>query len=294
MKKLREKSNLIFFILIITPTLLFFFINCENKDDVNNPNLQNNYVTLEHNEFMKLSNDKIADSLAVILDVSPVTYNQVVSIGMLFHDNLKWAVKEGYEYIANNGAKITIWVDDNNNPYYVTYLLKRGGTSSSWTCEQELVISDFISNIEKSGGNLTGSENIVINKMNIYGHYHELYLTQSYNDTCVNFPYFFSEVEGDTNKVNLLLINRWYNNLNDIKNTVSDEILREKAREYFEASEKVISIRDELTINGYYIIKNKLCRKVGSALIDEWGSTLDLYVDIQNGEIVEETELHVG
>ena len=96
---------------------MLFSIACEETLD--------NYVSLEFGDFMDLPNDEIADSIAVILNVAPVVYNQIVSIGMLFHDDLKWTVKEGYEYIANDTAKITVWVDEEDSPYYVTYELER-------------------------------------------------------------------------------------------------------------------------------------------------------------------------
>lgn len=288
------KNNIIknqFFILIIIASIIF--IGCDNYEDS-----IDKYITLEYTEFMHLSYDEIADSVRSVFKLDSIEFNQKVSIGFLFHDNLKWVVKEGYEYIANNGAKITIWVDDTNNPYYVTYQLQRGGTSTDWSFEEDSACLVFKSNVEKTGGSLTDSDCIVLNqwgtKLHPNRYFYELYLTQSYQDTCVNYPYFFSEVESDTNKVNLLLVNRWYKNLDDIKNTFSNEKIIEKAKEYFETSEKVISIMDELTIDGYYIIKDKLCRKVGSAIIDEWGSSLDLYVDIQNGEVIGETEVYVG
>ena len=122
--------------------------------------------------------------------------------------------------------------------------------------------------------------------------WYSLHLTQAYNDTTVSFPYFYSEVECDTNKVNLLLVNRWYTNLDDITDILSDQLLKEKAREYFENSEKVDSIPEELTVEGYHVIKDKLCRKIGSAIIDQYGSLLYLYIDVQNGEVIREEALY--
>jgi len=266
---------------LIIVFILLFSIACEESLD--------KYVTLEYSDFMKLSNDNIADSIATILDVQPVTYNQVVSVEKLFHDDLRWAVKEGHEYISNDSARVTVWVNEEDNPYYVTYELERGGTSEDWSYQEDSVISDFKSNIEKAGVDLSDTYDLTLNKVAGFGdHWYQLSLTQTYNDTVVAFPYFYSETESDTNKINLLLINRWYTNLDDITDILSDQALKEKAREYFEKSEKVVSIPDELTVKGYHIVKNKICRQVGSAVIDEWGSTLDLYIDVQNGEIVEE------
>lgn len=270
------------FLLIIF--LLLFSIACEEPLD--------NYVSLEFGDFMDLPNDEIADSIAVILNVAPAVYNQIVSIGMLFHDDLKWAVKEGYEYISNDSARITVWVDEEDNPYYVTYELERNGSSEDWSYPEGSAISNFISNIEKAGVDLSYTDDVILNKVAGFGdHWYQLSLAQTYNDTVVDFPYFYSETESDTNKINLLLISRWYTNLDDIANVVPEQLLKEEARDYFENSEIVISIPDTLKVKGYNIVKDKLCRQVGSAVIDEWGSTLDLYIDVQNGEIVEEASL---
>jgi len=84
-----------------------------------------------------------------------------------------------------------------------------------------------------------------------------------------------------------------YTNLDDITDILSDQTLKEKAREYFENSEKVDSILENLTVEGYYVIKDKLCVEIGSAIIDEYGSRLYLYIDVQNGEVVGEEALYV-
>lgn len=269
------------FLLIILFVLLFS-IACEEPLD--------NYVELEYSDFMKLSNNEIADSLATILDVAPVTYNQIVSVSELLHLNYIWAVKEGYEYIANDSAKIIVWVNEENDPYFVTYELRRNGISEDWSYDEDSVISRFTSNLEKAGVDLNDYYNLTIQNVAGLGDcWYRLRLTQTYNDTAVVFPYFYSETESDTNKINCLLISRWYSNLDDITDTLSHETLKGIAREYFENSEEVISIPDTLIVKEYSIVKDKLCRQVGSAVIDEWGSTIDLYVDIQNGETVEKT-----
>lgn len=278
-----NNRNLLSSVLIF---MLIFCMACEEPLD--------NYVHLEYSDFMKLSNDEIADSLSIILNVAPVTYKQVVSLGMFYFDNLKWSIKEGYEYIANDSAKITIWVDEENKPYYVTYFLKRKGSAADWTYEEDSAISNFKSIIEKSGSNLTGLEKCNLDKEYWGTHWYSLRLVQNYIDTCVDFPYFYSETESDTNKVNFLLINRWYTNLDDITDILSEQSLKEKAREYFENSEKVDSIPEELTVEGYHVIEDKLCRKIGSAIIDKYGSRLFLYIDVQNGEVIGEEALYVG
>jgi hypothetical protein len=249
---------------------------------------------------MKLPNDEIADSLAKILNVAPVTYSQVVSSGVLINYYIYWDVRKGYEYIANDSAKITVWVDEEDNPCYVAYELERWGTSKDWSYPEDSVISEFKSTIEKAGGNLVVSYDITLNKYAMrYNHWYELYLSQTYNGIVIGFPdfigypYFYSETESDTSKVNFLIISRWYTNLNDITDTLSDDELKYLASMYFKYDKGINSIPDELGVVGYYIIKDKLCRRVGSAVTDEYGSTLDLYIDVQNGEVLGEHALDV-
>lgn len=267
--------------------ILLSIISCERLFDGDD-----SYVALEYTDFMKLSNDKIADSLGTILDVDPVIYNRVVSTEVLLHESFEWAVEEGYEYISDDSGKIIVWVDEEDNPYFVTYELRRNGTSEDWSYEKESVISEFTSNIERAGADLNDSHNLTAQNVAGFGdHWYRLRLSQAYNDTALEFPYFYSETESDTNKTNCLLVSRWYLNLNDVTYTLSDQVLKETAREYFEASEQVVSVQEELTMKGYHIINDRLCKKVGSAIIDEYGSTLDLYIDIQNGEVAEESYL---
>jgi len=188
---------------VVVIFILIFGIACEKALD--------NYVHLEYTDFMKLSNDVIADSLATILNVAPVTYSQNVPVWELLHKTLVWVVKEGYKYIADDSAKIIVWVDEEDNPYFVTYELRRNGTSEDWSYEEDSIISEFTSNVEKAGVDLDCPHNLNLNKIAGFGdHWYELSLTQTYHDTAVKFPYFYSETESDTNKVNCLLVSRWY------------------------------------------------------------------------------------
>ena len=258
-----NRKGMFFFVAMLF--FLIFIVSCEEPLDKDN-----NYVSLEYTGFMKLSPDKIADSLAIILNVAPVTYNGGGSIGMFFHDHLKWAVKEGYGYIANDSAKITVWVDQEDNPCYVAYELERWGASENWSYSEDFVISEFKSIIEKAGGNLIDAYDLTLNKYaGRDDHWYELYLTQTYHDTAIGFPYFYSEMESDTSKVNFLIISRCYTNLDDITDTLSTHELKSLARVYFKYCKRVLSMPDDLTISGYYIIKDKLCRQVGSAVTDE-------------------------
>jgi len=37
----------------------------------------------------------------------------------------------------------------------------------------------------------------------------------------------------------------------------------------------------------------RLCKRIGGAPVDEWGTTLYLYLDVQNGEVVDMERLFV-
>ena len=91
-----------------------------------------------------------------------------------------------------------------------------------------------------------------------------------------------------------MMIYRWYSNLNDITVLLTDAELKASAISHYESLCRDIAIPDDPTIGGLYIIDDRLCRRVGAAIIDEWGSTLDLYIDIQTGEIVDTFEINVG
>ncbi len=275
---------------LVGVTVIFMLVSCMVSEEP-----LDNYVHLEYNDFMKLSNDEIADSLAIILNVAPVTYNKVVSIGMFFFDNLKWAIEEGHEYIAEDSAKIIVWVDEEESPCYVTYDFKRiwFWSGGNWTYDEDSVVLEFKSNLEKTGVDLNYPYDLRISKNENFGaHWYRLHINQIYIDSVVHFPVFYGESDSDINKVYRLLVSRWYTNLDDITDTLSEQALKDKAGEYFENSGEVISISDELAIMGYKIVKDKLCRKIGSAVIDEYGSELYLYIDVQNGEVIREEALY--
>jgi len=82
--------------------------------------------------------------------------------------------------------------------------------------------------------------------------------------------------------------------LSEIENVLSYDDLNVIAIDYYRANDEVISLPDSIRILGLYIINDMLCKKVGSAIIDEWGSTLDLFIDIQTGEIVDVDRIFIG
>ncbi len=277
------KKTLSLTLLLLVASLYF---SCSKKSSTgNNPPT---VTTLDYVAFMKYPYDTIADSLAGILNVTPLSFNQKVA-------GIRWT-KEGYEYTATNEAKVTVWVDTNDQPYFVSYLLRRGGTSDDWSYDQDKADSTIISILGQTGISLDGTEDFISKKYAAghHKHWYHIMLSQTFRDTALYYPYILAEVEGNTGKVNYLGIHRWYLNLSEIENVLSYDDLNVIAIDYYRANDEVISLPDSIRILGLYIINDMLCKKVGSAIIDEWGSTLDLFIDIQTGEIVDVDRIFIG
>jgi hypothetical protein len=256
------------------------------------------YVSLEYTDFMHLAHAKIADSIKVIMNLNTLSYNQKVSIGMLFNDELKqFNIKEGYEYLTDNGAKITIWVDSNNDPCLAAYILNRPGKGQDWSFSQDSVEQIFRSKLKLAGGDSINLDSLQTTKRKTYwdDHYYEIFYRQKYFEDFIEEPYFFTETDGDKNKINTIVIRRFYSNIDDVTCTLSDQELKLKAVECYKTYPDIISLPgvNNLQDFGYWIINDRLCKKIGSARIDVYGSTRDLYVDIQNGEVIWETEILV-
>lgn len=280
-------------LIISVIVISLLIIRCEKNDSYSN-----GYVTLEYTDFMRLPHPEIADSFCRVINQNVTEYHGEVSIGLLFHDNLKKYVEKGYEYITENNARLTIWVDANYGPYFVTYVLTRTGDASNWSLDKETLRNSMMLILQQLGITQINPNEVIVEKgqrsVNS-GYFYYFYYRQTYNGNPVNEPYIYSEIEGDSNAINLLSITRFYTNLNEILDTLSRSELKLKAIEYYQTKENVISVPeiDNLIEEGYFIVENKLCLKIGGAIIDEWGSRLDLFIDIQNGDIIGETELSI-
>ncbi|MFH1051914.1 MAG: hypothetical protein V1779_13415 [bacterium] len=271
--------------------IVILFVNC--KEDNTSADNITNYIKLEYSGFMKLPKEVIADSIAKIMNLGQLTINEEFH-GLIYHDNLKCFIEKGYEYIADNGDKIRIWIGLDGKPLYADYYHRRGGDAEELTLEKSIALETFIANLAKLDVVMLSSDNIsCYGSQSWNGTYYEMYYKQSYKDNVIGLPYFFSEIEGDTNRVNFLSITRFYTNINEITDVLSFDKLKVKAIEYYQNKCNVISIREELKTEGYYIIEDKLCVKIGSATKDEWGSQLYLFIDIQNGEIVSQESIDV-
>jgi len=272
-----------------------------NPPDVNSPDTNPHYTNLHDTDidFMHQSHQKIAGDLAGLLGVLPTTFHQKVSIdrqsvGLGWEGGMKW-IREGYEYTTVNGALLTIWVDPNSQPYAVTYILKRRGTSSGWSYDQGEVLAKVKSILSPLGITFTQSTDLSLNKSSAGrdNRWYDLAIKQKFGDTTLLYPGVFGEIEGDTGEINFLKIYRWYPDLNEIKVILSDEDLKERARNYYASSQEVTSVPADLTVGGFYLVKDRLCKRVGGAIVDEWGTTQYLYLDVQNAEIVDTEQLLV-
>lgn len=259
------------------------------------------YIDLHYIDLMHKSCQETAEDVAGILDVLPAVFKRKVpvdgqSVGLGWEAGMK-LINEGYEYTTTNGAQLTIWVDADDQPCAVTYLLKRRGTSADWSCDQEAVNTKIRSIVNRLGIDLSGSEDFSLNK-NAAGrdaHWYDLAIKQKFGETTLSYPGIYAEIEGGTGEVNFLKIHRWYPDLNEITVILSDEQLRERAVSYYGSSQEVISVpvQAAVAVEGFYLIRDKLCKKVGGAVIDEWGSTLYLFIDVQSGEVVDAEKMLV-
>lgn len=286
-KEIKMKTVICFLILPLFLSLIGLLTSC---DDDSNDSASSTYIYLEYEEFMNESFNSIADSFAEILGVAPVLFNQKVSADnqdVSLGDN-QW-IKEGYEYTNANGANITVWMDHYDQPYVITYFLKRFGESDGWLYDQDEANSKVQTVLEEMGVSFDGTETLVSEEFSIDqdNRWYDISFTQTFQNESLAYPYIHAEVEGNNGEINFLKIHRWYYNLSEINKFLSDDEIKEIAVDYYKSIDEVISIWEDITCYGYYIVNDILCQRVGSAAIDEWDSYLDLYIDIQNGDIID-------
>ena len=83
----------------------------------------------------------------------------------------------------------------------------------------------------------------------------------------------------------------WYKNLDAVSPVLNEEEMKNTVHEYFLNNPDVLSISDKISLEGYRVVHNRLCRRAGSAVIDEYGSLMQAFIDIQDGNITT-TERH--
>ncbi|MBN2498618.1 MAG: hypothetical protein JXR96_28770 [Deltaproteobacteria bacterium] len=255
----------------------------------------NGYVQLEHAAFIDGAHEDLAAKLAQVLGVGPATFDQRIDPGALAVGSIA-GVEEGFDYRAANDAHVTVWVDAEGRPHTLSYLLRRMGASEDHAYGLEAATADVRSILEQMEVPLDGSEDFTAEEYAAgpSSKWFHFEVRQKYAGEILAQPSIQSELEGSSGEVNFLRLPRWYANLDEIDRVLSDGELEQRARDYYEASDKVISIPDSLTLLEYHILGDALCRRVGSATIDQYGSTMDLLIDVQSGEIVAEEEHLVG
>lgn len=278
----KEITYFVYFLLII------FLHQCRTSSESIDSNKQEIYTNLDFISFFKISKDSIANSLAQVIKVNPIAFNKICTTDELTpKTGMQW-IKEGYEYLTNNNAKITIWTDHSDQPYLVTYNLMRLGNSEDWLYEQYKADSLVINILNSVGIFFDGSEESTSGKyaMGPNAKWFNIELCQKFQDQPINYPKIFSEVEGDTVRINFLYLHKWYTNLGEVKKSISDNDLINIAYNYFSSSSEVISLPDTIEVFDLNIVDDKMCKRLGKAIIDDSGSFMTLYIDIQDGCIV--------
>ncbi len=275
------KNQIFFWVLLIVFAGIVASCNSKPTD----ANAGSMYTELKVADIFACSKDSIAGSVATALHVSPVSFHTVVSTNDLpITTGVQW-IKEGYQYTANDSGKITIWTDSAGLPYELTYEYRRRGIAPDWSIDRSEVDSLVISTLAAVGIASTGEAAYQSDQYaQASSHWYNISLHQKFNGTALSYPFIQCEVEGDTARINFLCFHRWYVNLNEIQRLKTDDELRSDAKRYFITSG--ITPPDSIRVLDMNIVKDELCKRLGSAIIDPYGVIVNLYIDIQNGNIV--------
>lgn len=271
---------------------IFVNISCDDNKEVDNE-----YVKLAPVSYFELPEKEIVDSIAEQLSLNSFSYLENThtteeNVGLA---GIDW-ISKGKKYINSNNQSIIIWLDKYDNIVLLTYLDYRHSQSNSWApIENEVMerLNELIQNFDfvQKNNEMINLQKCAIGTKDIK--YYEASCFQTFNKDTLNHPCFKAELEGDTSKINFIKIPVWYKNLDAVSQIINDNELKNKAKDYFQNNNNVVLIPEQLEIKGYWIIYNKLCKKVGSAKIDEYGSYLNVFIDIQNGEIIEDEQINV-
>lgn len=263
-------------------TLIIIPFGCDKND-----NSDKDYIVLESFNFFKLPDNVIVDSIASILDINAFAYEGIVDRWEENHGvaGCNW-IKEGKKYVNTDGQSIIIWEDSLANLNTITYLHYRKSKSDSWS-NDITKLEKYLDNIFSGLGLIQKSnENYLINKsaggtQNIK--WYDVLCNHTFNTDTIAHPVFQAELEGDTCKINYLMIQVWYTNLDDINTYLSDIAMEENAKNFF--VENYEGTSDAVENIGYWIIYKKLCKAFETRIAGESGS-YRVYIDIQTGEIV--------
>lgn len=279
------------FLLAALFTLTVILLASCSKDE----NTENNYTSLEIADFFKLPDKVMVDSIAGMLSLKPFSYLSTtyptlegVSMG-----GIDW-ISSGEKYVNDDEQSIILWFDDEQNIAYITYCDYRQAKSGDWG-GIEGQINESLSTLFSSMGFVqknTENFSLLSCAAGIKGiKWYAAECIQTYNNDTLEYPSFEAEIEGDTCKINFMKIPVWYKNLDAVSPVLNEEEMKNTVHEYFLNNPDVLSISDKISLEGYRVVHNRLCRRAGSAVIDEYGSLMQAFIDIQDGNITT-TERH--
>ena len=271
--------------LLLSVIVAFYFIltSCEKNKEKN----KSEYINLEYVDFFKLPDTKIVDSLASILNIKPFAYegianNGTESVGLA---GIRW-IKEGKKYINTDGQSIVLWVDSLDNLATITYLFYRQSKTNTWN-NDAIQLDNTAKNIFSGFGFVQkpNEDYIIMQVGGGYRHinWYDIWCNQTFHADTIQFPELHAEVEGDTCRINYLMIPVWYTNLNDIITYLSYTEMENIAKNFIivKYGGSGYIMRNE----GFHIVDHKLCKAFNTGVIDNRGR-YRVYIDIQTGEIV--------
>jgi len=274
-------------LLLALVAFCFILISCEKNKEKS----KSTYVDLECVDFFKLTNSRMVDSIASIMNIKPFTYLSITTNNADENVELittNW-IKEGKKYTNSDGQTIILWVDSLDNLAIITYLYYRFSNTNSWnnteiqlnnTAKTLFAAIGFVQKPNEEYSIMQASAGIQ------HKRWYNLMCRQTIHADTIKFPELHAEIEGDTCRINFLMIPVWYTNLNDINVSWSDNEMANIANSFIitKYGGSGYTIGNE----GYQIVSNKLCKAFGAWVIDGRGRYM-VYIDVQTGEIVYNT-----
>ncbi len=291
------------FLPVILIVLIIMMCSCSTKEDKSStviPSIV--YTPLNVQFFDNLDQYELADKISGIVNAGTITLDNEYP----HYSHERKLIRTQYEYVTSNGGSIRIWTSDQMKPYRAQYHFRYDGTSETHEfADAHIVIESVIS---KLGIVLDGSDELVINQQTgrlpipecEYCTWYDFSLYQTFEGEQISNhfltewsePYMTGDMQGDTGRINNVTITApWCTNLSEIQESLSDITLKELAYEYYKDLDLKSDPKrpDDIPLQGYYIVENKLCRLAHGqniALTDKYGSFINLFIDIQSGEIV--------
>jgi hypothetical protein len=272
-------------LLLALVAFCFILTSCEKNKEKS----KSEYINLEYVDFFKLTDTKIVDSIASILNIKPFTYEGLANseVEPVEVAGIRW-VKEGKKYVNADGQSIILWLDSLDNLATITYLYYRQSKTNTWN-NDEIQLENTVKNIFSEFGFIQKpNEDYIIMQVGGKIKWYDICCNQTFHADTIQFPELHAEVEGDTSRINYLMIPVWYTNLNDI-NTYLTDIEMENIAKYFIIA-KYGGSGYIMGNAGFQIVSHKLCKAFYTWVIDNRGRYI-VYIDIQTGEIVFNTIL---